>query len=1013
MSACPDDFVLLSAASGTLDPAQLAQLDTHLDQCTSCSQTIAALGRTPSVEADAERADDGSEQALSPGARLGRYALLELLGQGAHGQVWRAHDPQLDREIAVKLLHPSQRFDVVVQERTEREARALAKLTHPNVVGVFAIETIRGRTVLTMELVRGKTLRQWSVADQNRSRQEVLRVLLDAARGLHAAHAVGLIHRDIKPDNVIVGDDGRTRVSDFGLAKGTVVREKESEHVATDETGALRTDAQEQLTRTGAIVGTPAYMPLELLEGHPADVRSDVFSFAVLCWEALYGARPFAATSFSELRAALQAPLPAVNSPCDPTVHKLLRCALAADRDKRLDSLAPLIDALESALTPRNQPTRALWIAGSLAAVVTVGAVTTAWLAARKQSSPCLSAATSTTAFDQRIASQIERSVSSLMPALAAPLQQRLARAHSYQQQLTDAKLANCRATFVEHSQSVAALDQRSACLARLERTFAVTVDMLTRADRAVATNSLALLDELESPDQCADTEHFTPSATTALRGVDGGVTTAGSGALRAQIVAIENEFLTVETAMTAGHFADAVTRAEPLVARSQRLGVAVLTARATRLFAQALHRDGQWQRAAVEARSAVLLAERSHDDGTSARAWLTYLGALGALSRWSATLESMDLAEAAIVRWQNTAMLSTLNLLKGLALSNLGRFAEAEVALQAAVTQRQRTGQALGPVYSALGHLERTRGAYANALQWHRRALEADQERLGPEHPELAEDYHNVGGDLRKLGQYAEASRNYLTALQIAQHTEGARGTQAALTLNSLGLVALDLAQPAEADARFAASITILSALSHTELASVMTNRALALLALGRSADAVALAREALALHRRSQPEASVAEARITKVLAKSLLAMGLVAEAQAKLDRVLELCTQQPADNAEAAQIAAEARSLLAASRGGDSARAARGDRLERAESRPQAQRARTFAAIAPQLAAAQPPVRTETADAGAAILVAPPPLSVARPDAGAPERVTAPPRPPMSGSGGYLPAQQWRTE
>jgi eukaryotic-like serine/threonine-protein kinase len=160
------------------------------------------------------------EAPLECGTSVGRYVLLQPIGQGGMGIVYGAYDPELDRKVALKVLHRDQSHrdnDTQGALRLVREARAMASSSHPNVVSVHDVGTVRGRVFIAMELVDGQSLTQW-LAAQPRPWREVVRVFVEAGRGLAAAHTVGMVHRDFKPDNVLVGKDGRVRVTDFGLA---------------------------------------------------------------------------------------------------------------------------------------------------------------------------------------------------------------------------------------------------------------------------------------------------------------------------------------------------------------------------------------------------------------------------------------------------------------------------------------------------------------------------------------------------------------------------------------------------------------------------------------------------------------------------------------------------------------------------------------------------------------------------------------------------------------------------
>ncbi|MGH9889548.1 MAG: serine/threonine-protein kinase, partial [bacterium] len=225
--------------------------------------------------------DPGDIEGVPCGA-IGRFVTLGVLGHGGMGMVLSAFDPQLDRKVAIKILHPQLSASDAARARLQREALAMARLAHPNVVTVYEVGCIEAQLFIAMELVDGVTLRTW-LAQRERAWREILAILLAAGRGLVAAHEVGLVHRDFKPENVLVARDGRVRVTDFGVARLSFTNDAEP---------AGDCAMEHPLTRAGAIVGTPRYMAPEQRRGEPADERADQFSFCVALWEAMYGACP-------------------------------------------------------------------------------------------------------------------------------------------------------------------------------------------------------------------------------------------------------------------------------------------------------------------------------------------------------------------------------------------------------------------------------------------------------------------------------------------------------------------------------------------------------------------------------------------------------------------------------------------------------------------------------------------------------------------------------------------------
>jgi hypothetical protein len=302
--------------------------------------------------------------------QLGKYRLVRELGVGGMGAVWLAHDTELDRDVALKVLRPALAGDGTAQARLLREARAMAKLRHPNVITVFDAETIGGRDLVAMELIDGENMASWLASE--RTTDEVIAALLSAGRGLAAAHAAGMIHRDFKPHNVLVERAGRVLVTDFGLARADVSSDALADTAAETPRAALPLALEETapptnvettatlppssrgslastLTRTGTLLGTPAYMAPEQLHGATADARADQFAFCVTAWEAITGKRPFPGADIGAIASAIEAGNLAFADRVPRRLRPILARGLAQDPAARWPAMPPLLDALERA----------------------------------------------------------------------------------------------------------------------------------------------------------------------------------------------------------------------------------------------------------------------------------------------------------------------------------------------------------------------------------------------------------------------------------------------------------------------------------------------------------------------------------------------------------------------------------------------------------------------------------------------------------------------------------------
>ena len=310
---------------------------------------------------------------LAPGTHVaGQYVVQSVLGRGGMGIVYRAHHLSLERAVALKLHGGGGGGSGSSTEtaRLEREAKAMARLNHPNVIGVYDVGTHEGNLFIALELVEGGTLDH---ACGGRPWQGVLQLYLQAAEGLAAAHEAGLVHRDFKPANVLVGRDGRVRVADFGLARNAGPGGSGADVSALS--GSL-----EQLTATGAMVGTPRYMAPEQFGGGRVDARADQFSFCVALYEALWGRPPFAATTAGELLFVMTTDGPAPPPPSDvpPAIWDALRRGLLAKPEQRFESMRALMRALQS--SPSRRKNSPLPVVLGIAAVVLLAGGIGSWL---------------------------------------------------------------------------------------------------------------------------------------------------------------------------------------------------------------------------------------------------------------------------------------------------------------------------------------------------------------------------------------------------------------------------------------------------------------------------------------------------------------------------------------------------------------------------------------------------------------------------------------------------------
>ena len=422
---------------------------------------------------------------------IGRFKVLERLGAGGMGVVYAAYDDALDRKVAIKLVRQDRTEGPAARERLRREARAAAQLSHPNVVGVFEVGEHEGRVFVAMEFVRGLTLRQWLAAEE-RGWREIRDAFVQAAQGLAAAHASGTVHRDFKPDNAMIDDDGRVRVLDFGLASAAgdePVPRKE----AQDDNAR-----EERLTLTGELLGTPSYMAPEQRRGDGVDARSDQYSLCASLWEALYGRPPFVTENGTlDIGAAGEGRLPDASASVPPFVDEALRRGLSADPDDRF----PSVDALARALAADPARRRRRIALGVVVGLAVASAAIGGYLRARPRGDACAPAAQRLSGLwddSRRVATR--RALVASDPALTLQAwTQTVDTVDRYVAEWSEVYDETCGA--IEAGTDNATLLQRRVCLDWALESLSEQLDRLARGQSS-ARDAIA---ELPGPDTCTD----------------------------------------------------------------------------------------------------------------------------------------------------------------------------------------------------------------------------------------------------------------------------------------------------------------------------------------------------------------------------------------------------------------------------------------------------------------------------------------------------------------------------
>jgi eukaryotic-like serine/threonine-protein kinase len=815
--------------------------------------------RRPDPEAEPEMAD-----------RIGRFRVLDRLGRGGMGVVYSAYDPELDRKVAIKLLRADVHRGMAkddAQARLLREAQAMARLSDPNVIVVHEVGTVGDRVFVAMEYVDGTTLGRWlEAAGERRRWREVVDVFLKAGSGLAAAHRAGLVHRDFKPDNVLLGRDGRVRVLDFGLARSVAAseaagaaRSAEPAGADVDEPPAAIMALRERpdvdslantLTRQGAVMGTPAYMSPEQYKGHLADARSDQFSFCVALYEGLYGVRPFKGSTLTDLVTnVLEGRMR--DTPSEQRVPKhvlaALRRGLSVDPEQRFASMEALLVEL------RRDPGRP-WRWGAL--VLGVGALTSLATLAATGGDDASEACDGLEAqlqgvWDDEARAQVTRAVEATglayAPRVATTTVQLL---DDYTAQWVKMAADACGAALVaqgddsEHRRRRACLDQRLAEVGAL-------VEALREPDGGMAEAAVKATASLTTGlSACADPRR--------LAAYD----MADDPEVRQRLATAHASLAKAKAHGVLGHYEQAVALASEVIEQARAAGAGPLEALGLLSRGTYRERTADPKQAEVDLRAAIDVADRHGDQGTRAQALIVLVYVVGQ--------DRSRHAEAQMLGEQARAVLDYIDadpLLLADLDNNLGVAAridhDFDGALELHRRSHERRVEVLGEDHPDIGRsllnigtaLAGSRQHHAEAEDYLRRALASLEQSLGPQHPTVATALTNLGNCLARQGRLPESLPLQQRALEVL---EGALGPD------------------------------------HVATAGVLFNLAKVMQDTGRHAEAAALFRRGLQAREREVPADDERLIGWVSHLARSELELGRVEQARPLLERALVLRTK-----------------------------------------------------------------------------------------------------------------------
>ncbi|KIG13315.1 High-affnity carbon uptake protein Hat/HatR [Enhygromyxa salina] len=842
------------------------------------------------------------------GQEVGRYVVLERLGAGAMGVVFAAYDPELDRRVAVKLLRPRGRDQASARARLVREAQVLAKLADPNVVTVHDVGDHAGQVFVAMEYVRGVTLDERVAGTEHW--KSTLELLLQAGRGLAAAHEAGLVHRDFKPHNVMVSDKGRVRVMDFGLARVDAAPDPsagagagvgvpgDGDGDGDDVAGTTAKGSLSQsgtITRAGALMGTPAYMAPEQFAGCPADAASDQFAFCVTCFELLYGERPYRGETVPEIAAAVTlgevVPRPA-GTRVPAWIHRIIVRGLSRDPAMRWPSMRELIAALER----DPSVTRTRWLT-VIAVTLAVGVAIFGQYQASDHGKQTDRAVQFCAGLDQHLVGvwDPERRAATRAALLATELvyasatwERVEAGLDAWSTAWVEHRRDACRATHVRKEQSEQVLDLRVKCLDERLRDFRATVELLAHADATVAERAVEFVGALPSVDACADVARLRAR-----------VPPPTDPKIASRITRLEDDLARARAAYRAGKYSDGAALAEPILVEARELGYPPFLARAlgvVGILRQQLDPSGD-AATLLDEGYMLFVANNMTAEASEVASYAAKLIGYG-LGRHAEGLTWARHAEALARAAQNDVLLAAAFAAQGEVLNAQGRPHEALEAHQRALELRE---QVLGPrhrlvahSWSSLGTAAGADGDHAAAMRHQERALELVREALGAEHPEVADVLNNMGNAAYALGDLDRAIELYTQSLQIRERALGSEHVEVADVLSNLGNARAERGEAEQARALLERALAIREATldpNHPDVGASLSNLGVVVLDGGEIEAARELFRRAVQVKELALGPDHPGLASALTNLAVTEAQLGNFVDASARLTRALQI--------------------------------------------------------------------------------------------------------------------------
>jgi serine/threonine protein kinase/tetratricopeptide (TPR) repeat protein len=820
--------------AGTISAEERERAHQHMGVCIECRQWVAGYARAQPSDDDPtdpsprrarvaslqlptvlERPGAGNQSpAMNPAGRmtvletgtmLGRYRVTEWLGQGGMGTVYAALDTKLKRKVALKLLSEQGGPADALEKRRERllgEAQAMARLGHPNCVTIYDVGTYEGSVFLAMEFVDGMTLRSWHL-ERPRTPDEVLEIYLQAGRGLAAAHASGLVHRDFKPTNVMVGRDGRVRVMDFGLARASGSEPSTAPRIPDFD----QSENPGTLTTAGAILGTPAYMPPEQLLGRTADPRSDQYSYCVSLFESLYGSRPFRVPGSAAEVMALAGetpPEPPEGNTAPDRLFPILSQGLRYEPAERFASMDQLLVALDPVpVQARRRRTRLGAVLGGLTATL----VGLAWFGGHHNLSLCKGApAEMAQVWNEQARSAMRSAFVATGKSFAAQAFDRTsAELDQYASSWVTMRTEACAATRIQGVQSDEVLRVRMDCLDQRKRELSALIELLSSADADLVSHASSAAGDLQRIGACADT-----------RALLAPVPEPTDAEVEKKVLSLREVLAHAHALDSAGRYSAARDLLEPLAPQVRLLGYRPIEADVLFTLGQMTDQAGSPLEALPLLEEAALAAEAGRHDHVLASDLIYQMMVTGfRLEKFDQSESLSKRAEAALARLGNDESLEMkLHDFRGsiyTAMDKMERALEEEhLALDLAEKLLGSESEQVAIELGNMANTEMNLGRYDEALAHHQRSLELRIKLLGVDHPDVAKALSSIGDVLMSQGKSEEALAKHQQALSIQEAALGKDHLEVAQTLDSIGLALYDLGRYQEALADHQRSLEI-----------------------------------------------------------------------------------------------------------------------------------------------------------------------------------------------------------